>query len=134
MTPEQVILEGLFGWKFVDRDPRSMHKESIWAKRPTSPHTFSAADNPSGLVDVASAELSIRYGSVEKAAELAAEWLQSNGWMVGWVRIRDWDSDNVREGFTMFKEDDPDQYFDCRSLIEIIAEAVKAGWKGEVGE
>jgi len=121
MTPEQVILKGLFGWKFDDNGKFPMYPpfEGKPGLLPTTAY-YSRNDQEKVNLELAIEELTDAYGSVEKAVKLAATYLQSVGKCYCPTGDGTW-----YMPFAMGGVD---------SDIELIAEAVKAGWKGEAVE
>lgn len=113
MNAAKTILEGLFGCR-VESTPNAIYvykgdelQGAMWE---------------TGLAKWCEIDLTQRHGSVQKAAEEAAEYRNKKLARYQWIRLDSGD-------WGLFHEDQNEA---CRivSALDLIAEAVQAGWEG----
>lgn len=133
MNTAKTILEGLFGVTFEDHsfgpEAHGWRVTFPWIDQRMNPVYVSKSVGTYLMYTVgvgaldgwAEDQLTERYGSVQAAAEKAAEWLNENEWETLWRTFEPrWCCQRRLD--------------DYLSDIELIAEAVNAGWAGESKE
>lgn len=115
MNAAKTILEGLFGWKITEGNHG-------WIVRNDTKKAFGGGLTTSEVTDLCNRELSQTYGSVQKAAEEAANWWNNSEFSGNdsyefeggdWRCISGWTGDSYSV-----------------TALKVISKAVKAGWEG----